>query len=326
MNIRPLIDGIVQATTALIAHLATVSGTRAPLATLVDQVFKELVVELEACGVRKRVIADMFGMALRTYHRRMQNLTQSLSIEGRTVWEAVVDYLGEHGETGQVDVLTRFRYDDEAIVRGVLNDLVVSGLAVRAGRGNDARFQLVEEAELDHSPGSGTHAALVWMVIYREGPVADSALRQRIPLRDQVVDTALEQLLGEGRIRKEEGDDESIWASDKLEVPIGSPVGWEAAILDHYQSVVSMICQKLQVGPARSYAKDVVGGSTYSIDVWPGHPMWGETVSMLAKVREMIGSHRQAVDKLNEELERPQDCERVVFYMGQYISELGEED
>jgi hypothetical protein len=38
----------------------------------------------------------MFGMALRTYHRRSRELTQSGSQSGRTVWEAVLEFVQQN--------------------------------------------------------------------------------------------------------------------------------------------------------------------------------------------------------------------------------------
>src|SRR5690606_41074423 len=85
-------------------------------------------------GVSKKVIADMFGMALRTYHRKVRSSRQSATEEGRTVWEAVLDYIGSHEPVAALEVHRRFVRDDLEVVTGVLNDLVNSGLVYRAGR------------------------------------------------------------------------------------------------------------------------------------------------------------------------------------------------
>lgn len=75
MESRHLIDAIVQQTTLLIAQLSTAAGIRAPLARLADQVFLELSRELEAQGVTRKVAADMFGLALRSYQKKIQRLS-----------------------------------------------------------------------------------------------------------------------------------------------------------------------------------------------------------------------------------------------------------
>src|SRR5690242_15481271 len=110
MNLRLLIDGLVRQTTVLIAQLSTSEGARSPLAHVADQVFFELARELEAQGVRQRVAADMFGIALRTYQKKMQRLAESQSARDRTLWEAVLSFVGE-GEVTRETIDARFKYD-----------------------------------------------------------------------------------------------------------------------------------------------------------------------------------------------------------------------
>src|SRR5262252_3264697 len=129
MNPRILIDGIVRQTTVLIAQLATSGGLRAPLAHVAGQVFLELAKELESQGVTKKVSADMFGMALRTYQRRTHRFSQSLTDRGRSLWEAVVEFIQREGPVTRDEILTRFRHDDGTSVRGVLRDLTEAGVA-----------------------------------------------------------------------------------------------------------------------------------------------------------------------------------------------------
>ena len=62
MSVKILIDGVVQQTTVLIAQLSTAAGIRAPLAHVADQIFVSLANEIEAQGVGRKVVADMFGM------------------------------------------------------------------------------------------------------------------------------------------------------------------------------------------------------------------------------------------------------------------------
>src|SRR5690606_39482709 len=93
MHARLLIDAIVRQTTVLIAQLATSGGVRAPLAHIANQVFMDLAAELDAQGVSRKVSADMFGMALRTYLRKIQRLNESSTDRGRSLWEAVLQFV-----------------------------------------------------------------------------------------------------------------------------------------------------------------------------------------------------------------------------------------
>src|SRR5512139_841912 len=107
MNLDVLIDSIVRQTTVLIAQLATAAGGRAPLAHTANQVFTELVRELKDQGLGNRVIADMFGLTLRTYHNRVRRLAESSTFQGRSLWEAVLSFVQEKGPVRRVDVLRR---------------------------------------------------------------------------------------------------------------------------------------------------------------------------------------------------------------------------
>jgi len=107
MNTALLIDAIVRQTTVLIAALATATGQRATLSHVADQVFADLVRELNDQGVGHKVIADMFGMALRTYHRRVSRLAASGTEQGRSLWEAVLTFVEDKSPIARADVLQR---------------------------------------------------------------------------------------------------------------------------------------------------------------------------------------------------------------------------
>src|SRR6187402_130919 len=185
-----------------IAQLATSGGVRAPLAHVADQVFLDLTRELQNQGVTKKVIADMFGMALRTYHRRVQETQQSQTDVGRTVWEAVLDYIRTTEPVSGSDVQRRFLHDDGEVVSGVLHDLVNSGLAFRSGRGDSAVYRAAAEADFAVAQGSRNEAIewLVWLAVYRRGAssAADVASSTRVPLA--TCEAALRELVTAGRI------------------------------------------------------------------------------------------------------------------------------
>jgi hypothetical protein len=89
MTRQVLIDNIFRQTTVLIAQLATSGGVRAPLAQLADRVFLDLARELDQQGISRKVSADMFGMALRSY--RHIDCT-SLGFTGCDIDEAIGHY------------------------------------------------------------------------------------------------------------------------------------------------------------------------------------------------------------------------------------------
>src|SRR5690606_6973640 len=116
MTVELLIHAIVHQTTILIAQLATLGGARAPLAQVANQVFLELARELERQGVSRKVSADMFGLGLRTYRRKIQRLSESATERGRSLWEVVLEYVREHEKVTRGELLLRFSLDDEAQV------------------------------------------------------------------------------------------------------------------------------------------------------------------------------------------------------------------
>lgn len=304
-----------------IAQLATTGGVRAPLAHVADQVFLDLTKELQNQGVTKKVIADMFGMALRTYHRRVQETQQSQTDVGRTVWEAVLDFIRSSEPVSGSDVQRRFVYDDGEVVSGVLHDLVNSGLAFRSGRGDSAVYRAAAEADFAAAQGSRNEAIewLVWLAVYRKGSAsaAEVAGITRVPLA--TCEGALRELVSASRIEVST-DPDPRYRCERFEVPLGESHGWEAAVLDHFQAMTTAIGTKLSEPGAR--AKDVVGGSTWSLDVWPGHPLESEALRTLARIREQVEELRTRIDQHNADHDSDAAKQRVVIYVGQYVRAL----
>ena len=70
---------------------------------------------------------------------------------------------------------------------------------------------------------------------------------------------------------------------------------------------------------------DWTGGGTFSFEVWRGHPMFGEAVSMLAETRSRARALRERIRDFNAR--HSIDGERrlrVVFYVGQSL--IGQEE
>jgi hypothetical protein len=327
VTIQLLIDSIVRQTTVLIAQLATSGGVRAPLAHVANQVFLDLANELEAQGVSRKVSADMFGMALRAYVRKVQRLGESSTERGRTLWEAVYDHLGREGVTTREQVSERFHRDEEALVRGVLHDLTESGLVFASGSGPRSVYRVATEEELGRMR-QFTQARvdeLLWVIVYREGPIARSALVKLASSKGAEIDAALERLVAAGRVQRDAGEGDARYRASGFVVPIGAESGWEAAILDHYHALVRTICQKLRAAPESS-AADTVGGSTYTFAVWPGHPLREEVLGGLRRFRESLGELRGRVDAHNAAHGVPAEYEQVVFYGGQSVTKEENEE
>jgi hypothetical protein len=323
VNVKLLIDGIVRQTTVLIAQLATSAGMRAPLAHIANQTFLSLTQELERQGIGQKVIADMFGLALRSYQQKVARLSESATDRGSSLWEAVHGYLRTKPVIARADVLLRFSSDDQASVRGILSDLVDSGLAFRTGRGDATVYRLASAEEIAAASSADLSAsaeALVWISVYHAGPLAPSKLAELVSLDSATLERALSALVADGRVQCELVGDQPQYRSEQCFIPLGQGVGWEAALLDHYQTVVRAIGVKLTQGKSSAFPADRVGGSTYSFDVWPGHPHAEAVYGLLAEHRKQISGLWSEVAAHNRENARRHGRDRVSFYFGQMVT------
>lgn len=318
VNLRLLIDGIVRQTTVLIAQLSTSSGVRAPLSHVADQVFIELAREIDAQGVRQQVAADMFGMALRSYQKKMRRLTESETVRERTLWEAVLE-LVEQEQPTRARVLSRFSRDGEREVASVLKDLVKSGLASVTGSGDRAVYSATSDSlrgRLLDADSLDSVANLAWLKIFRREATTRQELRSVLGVDDLLAARALEELLASGRVAEREGK----LVSQNLVLPLGAEHGWEAAVLDHFRTVAVAIATKLRHGLQGSPWSDRMGGSTFTFTVEPGHPHEREVYELLSTTRRVAQALWDKVSDYNRA--HPPDEEhstRVSFYLGQSV-------
>src|SRR6185436_9959651 len=138
----------------------------------------DLAAELEAQGLSRKVSADMFGMALRTYQRKVQRLQEGKTEQGRSLWEAVYDFIRSHDLVDRRTVLEKFIREEEAVVRGMLHDLVESGLVFATGTPQETSFRAATPAELGRMAEGRNRDLdeLVWALVFRTGPVKQSVL------------------------------------------------------------------------------------------------------------------------------------------------------
>jgi hypothetical protein len=321
VNVNLLIDAIVRQTTVLIAELATSRGLRAPLAHIADQVFVELTRELDAQGLSRKVSADMFGMALRTYQRKVQRLEESGTDRGRSLWESVYDFVRSKSVVTRREVLDRFRADDEELVRGVLTDLVESNLVFASGPTQATSFRAASDTELGdmvRRRQRGADADLVWALVCRLGPISAERLAGLGGSVAPEMEAILEDLVQTGRVEREA---DGTYQTSRFFVPIGASSGWEAAVFDHFHAVVRTVCAKLRRSTA-SALRDRIGGSTYSFEVWDGHPHAEEVLDSLQRFREANSDLRERVRAHNDKNPKPAARFGVVVYGGQTIWEV----
>lgn len=328
MNINLLIDAIVQQTTVLIAQLATAAGARPSLSNTANQVFVSLVGELKQKGLNNKLIADMFGLSLRTYHNKIRRLSESTTEQGQSLWNAVLQFVHERRTVSRAEVLLRFQHDDPATVRSVLNDLSDTGMIYQKGSGDGLSYRAVHVSEHDSADDDRRALSLVnliWITIARHSPIQRERLRQLLHVEDAVFERAITALVADGRVSARQEGDETEYASAECVIPMGEPAGWEAAVFDHYQAMVTALCTKLRRGESVAQHGEWVGGSTYGYEIWPGHPFHDEVVGFLQATRNRAAELRARVDAYNGGRQPlPPSLMRVIAYVGQTVVEAEE--
>jgi hypothetical protein len=334
MNIDVLIDSIVRQTTVLIAQLATAAGGRSPLAHTANQVMTDLIRELKDQGLGNKVIADMFGLTLRTYHNKVRRLAESSTFKGRSLWEAVLSFIRQEGMVRRADLLRRFARDDERVLRAVLSDLVDGGMVFRSGRGDAVTYRAASSDELamfDEDQRREGLEHLLAVTISRFGPLTREKLPEHVRLPEPLLDATLTRLVACGRVREAGEGDARELSCDVCVIPFDAPAGWEAAVFDHYQALVTAVCIKLRSGRLSAALADSVGGSTYTFDMWKGHPLERDVLALLAELRSTARALRERVEQYNAAHpdERPTDEGpelRVITYVGQGVLESEREE
>lgn len=322
MNTQLLIDAIMRQTTVLIAQLATTGGVRAPLSHVANQIFLDLARELNDQGVSRKVSADMFGMALRAYMRKLQRLSESSTDRGRSLWQAVLDFVASKPVTTRAEVLGHFHRDDPLTVRGILHDLTESGLVFSSGTGDATVFRAVgeEEARYARAHNSEGYDDLLAVLIYREGPFERRELQAKSGMTQLDFDACIDRLVRGGQV---ECTEDGLLRGSQFHIPLSNANGWEGAVLDHYHALVRTICKRLQ--QSEPDAAQTCGGATYSFEVWPGHPLADAVVGTLARLRGELSELRERVEQHNAGGGIPAEYWRVVCYAGQHVLEQGPE-
>jgi len=327
MHTRVLIDQIMRQTTVLIAQLSTAAGIRAPLSHIADEVFLNLSSSIEEQGVSRKVAADMFGMALRTYQRRVQSLAESASVKERTLWEAVFEYISsaEEGRSRE-ELLHRFRWDEEASVKAVLHDLVNTHVVELSGERGEQRYTLLDSPRRPGEERRDNLEAFLWVHIYLRGPQSAPVAAQQLKLSEAEVCEAIAQLVTQGRLTELSSkrlSEAPLYEAKRCWLPFDQAIGWEAAVYDHYQAMVKAIANKLNRIGAIASRHDKIGGATLSFNLYPGHPHEAEVLSLLERQRAELNELWARVVDANQ-LEPPAQFDesyKVTFYLGQNVEE-----
>jgi hypothetical protein len=240
------------------------------------------------------------------------------------LWQTLLDFIAGQKLVPRERILNRFKNEDSGQLASVLHDLLQSGLVFTTGAGEQAVYRAATTDELGSLAHLETNHGLeefICVLVYREGPLTEDELATKLSTTTDSVRASLEPLISQGRIQR--GPDRSLSARHFL-MPLGQTVGWEAAVFDHFQAVVQAISQRLQqlsASPDVTSTSYERGGSTYTFDLWPGHPMQGEVERQLGDLRNLLGALRERVHRYNDTAGEQASYQEVVLYVGQCVLE-----
>jgi hypothetical protein len=295
------------------------------LARIADQVFLDLAKELDSQGVGRRVAADMFGMALRSYQKKLRRLTESAVCFDKTLWQAVFEFIRDHENVSRIELFDRFARDGEREVGSVINDLVSSGLLSQTGGKYDRYYKITSEHDLRHTIKISDRESvipLIWLTIHNHPGITLAKLVNHLSLEKSVVRNAVKSLIDDGRCNGDPDSDRSPLVAEDLIVPVGDAQGWEIAVYDHFRAVANAIACKVRSGRTCSKTEDIVGGATLSFDLYSGHPYEARVTQLLSEVRERTNLLWKELEDYNSEHPiSEKEYRRLFFYFGQYYEE-----
>lgn len=324
-----LIDALVRRFADLIADLSLGEPTPVSLAHVPDLLFQSLDVRIRGPHDKpQRVAADIFGLPLRTYQHRLNATAQSATVRGMTVWEAVYRHVREEGPVQRAALEHRFRREDQAQVRSILNNMVQSGLVFSAGRGSTTLYQANLRVQFDQDDDGEVDAHLVWVAAYNQpGSTLDELAAELgiegSRLQVERLRNAVEWLVGRGRLVPEEGVDRTRYRSrDFVLPPPQDEAPAHAALYDHFAVIVDAMCDRLRHQREGTQPPGPIGGATYRFDLRPDDAESSdEALGLLSRFRAECSALRETLDAAAG-AERAR--RRVVFYFGQSIEDATE--
>lgn len=310
MSSSLLIDALLHQLARLVAQLAV--EERSSLAHVADRFQLHLVQELRRRGLGHKVVADIFGLPLRTYHERIKRLDEDKRSRSRTIRDAMLAFVHGQSSVTRDSLDLRFRLEDERIVRSVLRDLLKTGVITR--KPGD---QLVATELPSDSSTVEQIDALILIALQDFETANANDLAEVLGASHEQITERLTALAADGRISQVAPIDEMRFARLEIEIGYGQASGRDAAIFDHVRAMVNALTAKLD-GKTAAHREDEVGGSTYVFDLWANDALSEEVTSLLQQVRDRASDLRKRVLSVTGSESKSYNS-RVTLYVGQSV-------
>ncbi|MBT9558306.1 MAG: hypothetical protein IV100_19895 [Myxococcales bacterium] len=186
------------------------------------------------------------------------------------------------------------------------------------GRGASRRFEVLHGERVRRDSSFDLS-----VLLFRDGPLTLPELATRLGESEATIQSHLDRLDGEGRLKRRDGEGGPRYALDDYHIPIGTPLGFEAALWDHIRVVFRAVSKKVRMRHHRSGLDDLIGGTTFSFDVPEDDPLYSELAGYLKRTRlEMEGwlARVKALEQAPGWEGRPK--RRVTIYAGQMVEDL----
>ena len=290
----------------LVARLAVSKTHRAPLRNVGDLFFLGMADELQRQGVGRKVAADLLGMSLRAYQKRLQRVSVGARTTTPTLHQEVAAFLKGRGAISREEIATRFSRNDERVLASVLRDMVELGVMEMTTRGGAYRYRLVAP---DEPAGEGLRVESEAAIDVEEMQLwakLDEGSEPPVEAHDSTLRALKERGLVEGE------------TPQRLEIPAGSEGSWEAAVWDHFATVARALAEKASDVPRTT---EQIGGMTLSFDLHAEHPLYHDVVTLLDRTRQTSQALWRRIADGNESAPiAPENRIKVRFYAGQHVS------
>lgn len=319
-----LIRTLFELTAQMSVDVIHASGARPDLKHIMDEVFMTFAEQFHEIGLPRSVAADMFGLVVRSYLKRIQNYEENRGEVSQPLWKRILLLIAEEPNIDLETLLSRFPVGYVKSVKTSLNDLCDQGVLVETRRRKVVRYTIGLDTQVEEDKYEQVKQ-FVWLLIFNaKQPLTHEKISQTLhPVYSgELIEQCLGDLIAEGRVAQNQSTTPSSYVNNGQETP--PPFGWESAVYMHLHAVFNALMLKLNMmihDDAPNVPGHYIGGSTWTFRLWEGHPMEDEVLNTLSQQREAM----QVLFERSKTHEEPEDQEQIYqcdLYVGQGLKHV----